>query len=114
MTAELTINGKPADFQAFVASIVEATIARLGAGTKATSNSLFANKQIYTLSDPYVLKCFGVTEMSQATTVLARRLRKAGIHITANHRSGTTVTGEELNRYLTEYARNQKSYLSKN
>lgn len=114
MTAELTINGKPADFQAFVASIVEATIARLGAGTKTTSNGTFAKYQLYKLSDPDVQERCGVAGNSQATTVLARRLRKAGIHITANHRSGTTVTGEELNRYLTEYARNQKSYLSKN
>lgn len=115
MTAQLTFDGKPADFEAFVASIVSATIKQLRATeTEATESGKFSDKRIYNLTNPLVHARLGLAAHKNATTILVRRLRSAGIHFTVGHRTGSTATGAELNRYFEAYQREQKSYLSKN
>lgn len=115
MNAQLTFDGKPADFEAFVASIVEMTVRRLKAvETDDNESGKFSDKRIYNLTNPLVHARLGLKGYKNATTVLVRRLRAAGIHFTVGHRAGSTATGSELNRYFEKYCKNQTSYLSKN
>ena len=67
--------------------------------------------RIYSLANPELHELFAVDNLKQPAENIARRLRDAGIDITARRKAGTTVMGYQLVNFfdrekgrLTEYA----------
>lgn len=67
--------------------------------------------RIYNLSNPDIVRLFGVENHKKPQVTIARKLRAAGIDVSIKQRSGSTVTGYQLINYFDGIR--AKNYLKK-
>lgn len=67
--------------------------------------------RIYNLSNPDIVRLFGVEHHKKPQVTISRKLRAAGIDVTIRQRSGSTVTGYQLINFFDSIR--AKKYLNK-
>ena len=117
MTAQLIINGKEADFEAFMVNVVSRAVTTALEAVKPTapaSDFVIDPEKIYNLKDKQVHQLFGVAANRRPIVIITRKLRKYGIEPITKQRTGTIVFGSQILDYMRALKAEQTNYLKAN